>query len=244
VTGQVLVGWCDPGQVRGEFTVSLMAMSHHSRPRIAGFTRKEGGAYIHRHRNQMVRELLERGDSEWLLQVDSDMTFRHDLLERMLEVADPDTVPVLSALNFGWKADKGVHPIMYRKATSYTRDDKLVGYGFQAIRDYPEDELIEVGAVGTGCLLTHISVFEKTRGDEPSPWFHQSTVPFLEGGLTEIGEDLTFCLRCATYDIPIHVHTGIATGHIKNIEWNEAGYRNEKAAAASRRVPEPEAVGI
>ena len=30
-----------------------------------------------------------------------------------------------------------------------------------------------------------------------------------------MGEDMTFCLRCAAADIPVHVHTGVKAGHMK-----------------------------
>lgn len=35
--------------------------------------------------------------------------------------------------------------------------------------------------------------------------------------LSLMGEDLTFCLRCAAAGIPVHVHTGVQVGHMKSV---------------------------
>jgi hypothetical protein len=43
-----------------------------------------------------------------------------------------------------------------------------------------------------------------------APWFRESVT-----GKALMGEDLTFCLRCAAAGIAVHVHTGVHIGHMK-----------------------------
>jgi hypothetical protein len=44
-----------------------------------------------------------------------------------------------------------------------------------------------------------------------APWFRETPV----GPMALMGEDMTFCLRCAAAGIPVHVHTGVKAGHMK-----------------------------
>ena len=47
-------------------------------------------------------------------------------------------------------------------------------------------------------------------------WY--DTIPAKSLGATSsISEDLALCLRMGALDIPIHVHTGITTSHLKPI---------------------------
>ena len=70
---------------------------------------------------------------------------------------------------------------------------------------------------GTGCdaLLIHRDALEavaKHSEDAAAPWFRESAVG---APMSLMGEDLTFCLRCAAAGIPVHVHTGVKAGHMK-----------------------------
>jgi hypothetical protein len=72
---------------------------------------------------------------------------------------------------------------------------------------------VPVGATGAAFLLMHRDALErvaKASGDRAAPWFRESVI-----GAALVGEDLTFCLRCAAAGIPVHVHTGVKIGHMK-----------------------------
>ena len=81
---------------------------------------------------------------------------------------------------------------------------------------YPVNTMIKVGATGAACILIHRSVLERI-GKE---WFNQIPVP--DGSLE--GEDISFCHRCMDADIPIWVHTGIRTTHMKTVWLSEIDY--------------------
>lgn len=182
--------------------------------------------------------LFER--CSWLLMIDSDMTFEPTLIDQMLAVADPKTVPVLGALCFSGGRNHDPYPTLYREVKSEADGTTFVGV--EPIRDYPPDTLCKVGATGAACLLVHRQVFIAmshpwpkgfgTRQDgskNPYPWFIEGlTTPDGE----PIGEDVAFCRRVAQLDIPIHVHTGIRLGHVKQYVLDEDYYLAARAARA------------
>ena len=87
--------------------------------------------------------------------------------------------------------------------------------GFSVHWNYPPDALVRVGGTGAACLLMHRTALEKVAaqsGDVAAPWFRETAVG---APLSLMGEDMTFCLRCAAAGIPVHVHTGVKAGHMK-----------------------------
>jgi hypothetical protein len=61
-------------------------------------------------------------------------------------------------------------------------------------------------------------VFERIEAEYGPSWYSpvQSSVD-----RSWLSEDLSFCMRCAALDIPIHVHTGVKTSHLKHIWLDE-----------------------
>jgi hypothetical protein len=61
-----------------------------------------GGGRLAGGRNMAVNEFLRSfPDGEWLLFIDSDMSFEADALDRLIESADPESRPVVGGLCFG-----------------------------------------------------------------------------------------------------------------------------------------------
>lgn len=207
----VLVGWCHPGTVRGEFNDSLAALlihdAKHGRHVVSygGTVGVRSGPRIAEARNQIVAAFLAMSDRyapEWLWMVDTDMAFKADALDRLLEVADADAQPVVGGLCFAAE-DK---PVMFRLAED----------GAPArVTEWPEGALVPVDATGAACLLMHRSVLvemgERNEG-AAYPWF-------VEGAATSrgalLGEDTAFCLRARGMGVPIVVDTSVRVGHVK-----------------------------
>jgi hypothetical protein len=87
--------------------------------------------------------------------------------------------------------------------------------GLYSVHDYPEDEVIEIDAAGTGCLLVHRSVIEKFRAESDSvhqqgKWGFFQDMP-LHGQW--VGEDLLFSLRAKGFGFKIFAHTGVQLAH-------------------------------
>jgi GT2 family glycosyltransferase len=139
---------------------------------------------------------------------DTDMVLEADAIGRLIAAADPVDVPVLGGLC--WSLEAGVKvPTMYELVQqdggqlAFTRHSR-----------WPDNAVVRVSATGAACLLIHRSALERVRlhaGDKAAPWFRETAV----GPMALMGEDLTFCLRCAAAGIPVHVCTGVKAGHMK-----------------------------
>jgi len=85
--------------------------------------------------------------------------------------------------------------------------------GFRSILDYPRDALFPVSGTGAACMVIHRSALESIRAKAGDHWFDQITHP---NGSTVFSEDLSFCIRVASVDLPVMVHTGVRTTHDKH----------------------------
>jgi GT2 family glycosyltransferase len=217
----VVVGWQDPGTVNGDFAESLTKLVAYSTGKgiLSGLIRRQSGPIIEHSRNTLTRQFLA-SDHQWLFMVDADMTFDMDALEQLLDAADPSDAPVVGGLCFGYSSEEGPFPTMY--------EWDPVAEGTRVIYDQTDSGVYPVDATGAAFLLVHRAVFENNRRDEPLPWFRQS---IIRDRL--VGEDVSFCLDLRQAGVPIFVHTGVKTGHVKQFTWNEDNY------LANRRTDAP-----
>ena len=172
-----------------------------------------GGPSLAGKRNKIVRSFLDDTDSEWLLFIDDDETFDPNLVGRMVESADADKRPILSALIM---ADRGPGMgLRIGPACTLFHEDKFVVPPF-----IPAEQHWEVATAGTGCLLIHRRVLEQmgeAHADDAFPWFkHGQRNDPDTGEPGEMAEDYVFSLRAAALGFPIVVDTTIELGHIKN----------------------------
>lgn len=215
----VIVSLLHPGHWDGEFGRSLVNLMWRDKGRlIDGWLPIPTGPNLATARNRQARTFLGT-DSEWLWIVDSDMAFQENTLDLLVEAANPQWAPIVGALCFGQKSVDGTL-VFY--PTLYQVDDD----GAYRVDDYPADQMFQVSATGTACLLIHRSVLEKMQANypEPFPWFAEEINEW--GGLNS--EDVTFCLRAGELGFPVHVHTGIKTGHSKRFLLTEDLYLSAK----------------
>lgn len=187
-----------------------------------------GGRYIGLHsgpmldaaRNQLVRAFLEHTDKpEWLLMVDTDMTFTTEDFYRLLTFADERERPVCAGLCFAGSAKGRIWPVML---VARPDDADAAGFVFREVRGYPKDRPCRVDATGAAFMLCHRRVFTEMLAldpDSPAPWFRYAYM-----GGRQFGEDVPFCIRCRTLGVPIYVHTGVKIGHVKSKVIDEAAY--------------------
>lgn len=237
----VVLAWIDPGTVSSRFAASLAFLLQHDAEGpgylcgAGGTINLQTGPRIAEARCQVVDHFgaPKYKDAEWLLMIDSDMVFEEDLLDRLLEVADPETCPILGGLCFAGGRSGRMYPTLYKL-------DQTDGHPWvQPVDDYPEDALVKVGATGAACLLVHRQVFAAmkrpwpkgfgTLSDgrtNPYPWFVEGLIG-KDG--EPYGEDIAFCLKAFQLGIPIHVHTGIKLGHQKSFVLDEEEWHRHKA---------------
>lgn len=168
-------------------------------------------------RNTAVERFLE-SDDDWLFWIDTDMGFDGDIVERLLAVADPVDRPVIGALCFTRREvdnDGQSGKLIVPHPTIYLWAETPGGNGFVPFDDYPRNgELVKCSATGSAAVLIHRSVFDRIGGN----WYGLVASP-IEG--VPFSEDMSFCVRCAQHDIPIYVHTGVKTNHLKEVWLSE-----------------------
>ena len=211
----VLIGYISPGEVRVEFASTLtnvVAYSMSNGIPVVGTLPRMSGPRIASARNKLVESFLA-SQAEWLLMVDTDMTMPADVLERFLSVAHPEKAPMVGGLCYG-RGMEGLFPTIYH----------WNGSNFSRSEGFDPDTLVSCDGTGAACLFVHRSVFEKVAEhfDPPFTWFQEG---LLLNGDQEIGEDMAFCMRVRSLDIPIFVHTGIPFGHVKEFEIDNQFYR-------------------
>lgn len=215
----VSVAYCSDGNLRFEFAECLDRMMNHDLTHgghLAARHTLACGPRIAAARNQLTKMMLEHpAKPDWLLMIDSDMCFPHDLVDRLLEVADPIDVPILGGLCFGGHPDGVVFPTIYRLRTE-NEDGQIM----ETVHDYPPNELVVCDATGAACLLVHRDVLEtmekRLPPGHPMPWFAESVhMPAGAKKGIEFGEDWHFCMQARAAGFPIHVHTGIELTHVK-----------------------------
>lgn len=171
-------------------------------------------------RNRVASLMLDR-DVEWLFWIDTDMGFAPDTIDRLLEAADPTDRPVIGGLCYvsheyatddmgGYRTE----PIPTVYQWSQQPDGRI---GFTARHDYPRDELVKCDATGSACILIHRSVLERIGSNWYSPKLNANTGE-------SYGEDMSFCIRMMEHEIPLYVHTGVKTTHLKPVWLSEAHF--------------------
>jgi hypothetical protein len=206
---EVVITYLHGTMVHAEFSQSLLFMCMASETPISAVIALASGPNLSTGRNMACRLFLTQHESPWLFMCDTDMALSLDTLDRLVGAADPVERPVLGGFCMKQNLDGSTTPTMFRFV--HGPDDTIIPVAHLVWqRDIP----VQVEGTGAACLLIHRSVLEtveKNTGDRAAPWFRETD----SGPGQLLGEDLTFCLRCASAGIPVHVHTGIRVGHVK-----------------------------
>ena len=205
-----VIGYVHGPLVTAPFMASLLALhrDHWVRTRIDAVFAAPSGPNISEARNLVCRRFLEETTAPWLWFLDTDMVFAPGALDRLIAGADPVERPVVGALCYSQDEATGE-----KRPTLYELVEQNGQPGFARYQTWPEDACFPVAATGAACLLVHRTALErveKAAGDRAAPWFRESVI-----GAALVGEDMTFCLRCAVAGVPVHVATGITVGHMK-----------------------------
>lgn len=228
------------GQCGQNYTESILQL--HGHPATAEALMAGGGPMfipttplrISEMRNGAVKYLLDESTAEWLLFIDSDMGFQPDALELLLAAADPQERPVIGALCFGLRKDAkdglgGWEGVAFPTIFDWKQIPDQPRPGFVQRYDFPMNTVTQVAATGAAFLLIHRSALEAVRQVAGDTWFERAkTHP--EDDL--MGEDISFCARLGHLGIPVFVHTGVETNHLKTIHITQKYYRAQRALMA------------
>ena len=207
---KVCIGMVNNGTINSLLAMDFIHIARHPSNRLDHMVQVGNIGLTTRSRNIVVKTFLETTDAAWLLMIDSDERLSVDNWLKLIDAAHDKERPIVSGLVFAafFDGDDSLRPV----PTIY----RMLDSGLSAIDDYPLDSIIEVDAVGTGCLLIHRSVFEKIR-EKTTPNQGKDWAWFVEGAIdgTYFGEDLLFSKRLTSLDFKIHAHTGAILPHQK-----------------------------
>jgi hypothetical protein len=186
------------------------------------------------NRNMACATMLDETDADWLLFVDSDMGWPEDALETLLEAADPSDRPVIGALCFGMRkmepdGQGGFRSTPFPTIFDWRQAPGAERPGFMDRPDYAANSVTQCAATGAAFLLIHRSVLSWVREKFGDTWFNRAK---MYADDEEMGEDISFCSRLGSLSIPVFVHTGVRTTHLKPVWVGEDYYRGARVLAA------------
>lgn len=176
-----------------------------------------GATQVVNARNTLVDKFLTY-DSDWLLMLDDDQLYPHDLLEYLIESADPVERPIVGVPVWRLASNGDGGPT---RVTHNVMDLHESGGFVEWTEPFPEHSVIQVAAVGTGCLLVHRKVLEDMRDwcDERGHgrrwcWFRHNV--YQPADMSE-GEDLYFCRVAGLMGVPVYITTFTTLQHVKSL---------------------------
>ena len=147
------------------------------------------GSVVSQLRIDLATIALEK-NFDWILWLDSDMHFPHNVFSRMIAHNEPI---VAASYSTRYKPQRSVAFI-----NKHNYDKRLEH----------QHGLHKVWAVGMGCMLTHRSVFESI----PEPWFNHQ---WDNSSKSFLGEDIYFCNSAGEHGFSIYVDADLSqeVGH-------------------------------
>lgn len=208
---KVCIGMVNDGSINALLALDLLHIIRQKNSRFEHLVQVGNRGLTTRSRNVMVKTFLETTNCEWLLIVDSDERLGVETFNKLCNAAHDKERPVVSGLVFAAFFDENDD---LRAVPTIYRD--MGETGLSPMDDYPLDEVIEVDATGTGCLLIHRSVL-KYMQENANPNQGKDWAWFVEGAIngTYFGEDLLFSKRLKSFGFKIHAHTGAILPHHK-----------------------------
>ena len=170
-------------------------------------------------RNQIVKGMLTYPRAEWLFFMDSDMLFPARALRHLLRRFERDHKPHVDIVGGTYFQRFEPHDIIayeqlgelaYRPLTTEWIDyaskhrENVSLDGRFAGRIIGNDGLVEVGGIGTGCLLIRRKVLDVMA----EPWFSYRD---------EGSEDLFFCREAKKAGFKIYLDMGLVCGHVSRV---------------------------
>lgn len=148
-------------------------------------------------RNALAKESMK---ADYILWLDSDMTFPDFTLIRMLKYFEQDaTLEAVTGL-YTYKTPPYV-PHVYHEYNANKRKFKMAA-------SFPLDKAFPVAGAAFGCLMMKTSVFKRIK----QPYFRAE----VRKGIMMVGEDLDFCRRT---HMKMIMDPQISCGHIKENEY-------------------------
>ena len=167
---------------------------------------------IYDARNTMALTALE-GGYDYVMWLDSDMTFGPDILYQLLE--DAKQYDYVTGLIFSRRLP--TNPLILSKCNWQMTDDGAI-HETELMKDYPKDSLFEIAGSGSAACIVKTELYDKV-----TERFRQAPYQPLQ----QFGEDYSFCWKLSQIGVKMACDSRIKVGHIGQIEVNEEIYLNQ-----------------
>lgn len=171
-----------------EFVQSLLAL----RPVDNVEIKIQSGSLVYLSREMLATYAVNNG-FDYVLWLDSDMTFAPDLLEKMIA----DDVDMVAGLFFQRRPP--CHPAMWKSIVMGEGSDR----SDERYLNYPENEMFEIDACGMAAVLVKCDVIRAVYDK-----YFRTFEP-----ISGYGEDISFCLRVRNCGYKIWCDSRIKVGH-------------------------------
>jgi len=191
----------------GSFTDFLVDMCHSRR--FSCHSKIQEGTYLDQNREELAQLAIDN-NHDYLLFIDSDTICRSDILDKLYD-RNKDIIGGIYSLRCGKQHGPAIYNYVKEK-------DTFAQYKYWPIND----GVIKVDGIGTGLLLIKVSALKKI----PAPRFAylECRTPDKNGNRRRLGEDLSFCKRCAEQGIKIYADTHIWVGHLGEKVWTRTDF--------------------
>ena len=163
---------------------------------------------IYDSRNLLAITAIENGYDQ-ILWLDSDMTFRPDILSRLSDDMERNGLDLVTGLYV--KRKSPVIPVLYKRITAPDLSSPDIKRSFEDYLDYPTNSLFPIAGCGFGCVLTSVNLIKRIWerfGPAFSPLFW-------------CGEDISFCYRAKQLNAKLACDSSVRCGHMGTVEFTE-----------------------
>lgn len=184
----------------------------------------EANSLVYWARNQLTIKAMKDFKCDYILWLDSDMTFEPDLLIKLLTDAVENDLDFVTGLCF--TRVMPTKPTICKKILWGQDSEGNTQGGAETYVDYPKDQLFEIAGAGLACALVKVSAIDDVG-------IKCKMSPFQP--LPQLSEDYSFCFRLQQLGYKMWCDSRVKVGHVGSMIYNENVWlEQEKKNEASR----------
>ena len=205
-----------------DFMLSLMSLKLPGQTQLA----IERNTLVHDARNNLFFKAVKNG-YDWIFWIDSDMVFKPDTLQKLIETAEQG-YDYVTALTFSRRMPTS--PTICKELHWERKENGEIDHGCTFYKDYPKDSVFPIAAAGCACLLMKTELCEKVIQNF-------GCAPF--DNLPCVGEDYSFCWRLTQLGVEMVCDSRVKVGHVGEMIYDEDVYLGQKGETNDEKKTAP-----
>lgn len=197
--------------VKTEFMACLMALRQVGDLKLT----IAQNSLIYTARAEMMLKAIE-GDFDYILWIDSDMSFEPDLAQRLIADAEEHHLDFVTGLCF--KRTIPTLPTILSSLEWVQRPNGEKEGHVEYYKDYPGDSLFKIAGCGMAACLTRVEALKHVAK-------HFKGSPFAP--LPGLSEDYSLCWRMQQLGYEIHCDSRVKVGHVGSFIYDEDIYKRQ-----------------